>query len=305
MRVGVQLLGRRPLLNGITSTFQTLIERWDGTSWAIVTSPNTSTAQNNVLFGVTCESASECWAVGSYYNGGTGQTLIERWDGTSWAIVISPNTSTTQNNSLNSVTCVASNDCWAVGSYLVGQTLTERYTASPPIPTSVVSRKTHGTAGDFDIDLPLAGNPGIECRSGGANADYQVVLTFPSAVTFTSASATPASGGTGSVASTGSSADGTQITVNLTGVSNAQTLTINLLGVSDGSNTDDVHISMSILLGDTTGDKFVNSGDSLQTRNRSGQVTDATNFRSDVNVDGTVNSGDSFIVRSKSGTALP
>ena len=83
-------------------------------------------------------------------------------------------------------------------------------------------------------------------------------------------------------------------------MSNAQTLTINLLGVSDGSNTDDVHISMSILLGDTTGDKFVNSGDSLQTRNRSGQVTDATNFRSDVNVDGTVNSGDSFIVRSKS-----
>ena len=43
--------------------------------------------------------------------------------------------------------------------------------------------------------------------------------------------------------------------------------------------------------------RFVNSGDSLQTRNRSGQVTDATNFRSDVNVDGTVNSGDSFIVR--------
>ena len=91
-----------------------------------------------------------------------------------------------------------------------------------PAPTSAVSRKGHGTAGTFDVDLPLGGNPGIECRSGGANADYQVVLTFPSAVTFTSASATPASGGTGSVASTGSSADGTQITVNLTGVSNAQ-----------------------------------------------------------------------------------
>ena len=50
---------------------------------------------------------------------------------------------------------------------------------------------------------------------------------------------------------------------------------------------------------------FVNSGDAIQTRNRSGQLTDANNFRSDVNTDGTVNSGDSFIVRSKSGTFVP
>ena len=41
------------------------------------------------------------------------------------------------------------------------------------------------------------------------------------------------------------------------------------------------------------------------TRNCSGQVTDATNFRSDVNTDGFVNSGDAFIVRGRSGTFLP
>ena len=38
---------------------------------------------------------------------------------------------------------------------------------TPLLPTSVVSRKTHGAAGNFDIDLPLAGSAGIECRSGG------------------------------------------------------------------------------------------------------------------------------------------
>ena len=77
--------------------YQTLIEHWDGTSWAIVTSPNTSATQTNILNGVTCVSASDCWAVGYYDNGSGGnQTLIERWDGTSWAIVTSPNTSTTQ-----------------------------------------------------------------------------------------------------------------------------------------------------------------------------------------------------------------
>jgi hypothetical protein len=47
-------------------------------------------ATDIIFFGVTCVSASDCWAVGytvlpitgSYY-----QTLIEHWDGTSWSIV--------------------------------------------------------------------------------------------------------------------------------------------------------------------------------------------------------------------------
>src|SRR5581483_4697048 len=87
---------------------QTLIEHWDGTSWAIVSSPNISTADHNFLLGVTCVSASDCWAVGYYANDNfLPQTLVERWDGTSWAIVSSPNTSTTEPNLLIGVTCVS------------------------------------------------------------------------------------------------------------------------------------------------------------------------------------------------------
>ena len=41
---------------------------------------------------------------------------------------------------------------------------------------SVVSRKTHGTRGDFDINLPLSGTPGVESRSGGANGDHYARL---------------------------------------------------------------------------------------------------------------------------------
>jgi hypothetical protein len=48
----------------------------------------------------------------------------------------------------------------------------------------------------------------------------------------------------------------------------------------------------------------VNSGDASVTRNRSGQITDPTNFRSDVNVDGVVNSADATIVRARTGTSL-
>ena len=42
-----------------------------------------------------------------------------------------------------------------------------------------------------------------------------------------------------------------------------------------------------------------------QTKNRSGQPTDGTNFRSDLNEDGTINSGDSLLVKSHAGTSLP
>ncbi len=112
---------------------QTLIERWDGTSWTIVNSPNTNT-QSNVLLGVTCGSASDCWAVGDYaFTGSVLQTLIERWNGTSWEIVSSPNTSATQSNLLYGVTCGPASDCWAVGYYIVdavsnlNQTLIERW----------------------------------------------------------------------------------------------------------------------------------------------------------------------------------
>src|SRR5882757_9162764 len=113
---------------------QTLIERWDGTSWSIVSSPNTSATHYNSLSGVTCVSASECWAVGYYFTGDNfvDQTLIERWDGTSWSIVSSPNTSTTEANVLLGLTCVSPSECWGVGYYyglddLISQTLIERW----------------------------------------------------------------------------------------------------------------------------------------------------------------------------------
>ncbi len=170
-----------------------------------------------------------------------------------------------------------------------------------PIPTSVVSRRVHGGAGPFDIDLPQTGPVGIECRSGGATNDYQVVVTFAAPVT---ASGVFLSAGVGSVSSaTGS---GTNIlTVNLTGVTTAQTITVTLTGVSSGAGSGNVAVSMGVLVGDTNASAVVNSGDTIQTRSRSGQSTDATNFRSDVNTDGNINAGDALAVRSRSGAALP
>ena len=75
-----------------------------------------------------------------------------------------------------------------------------------------------------------------------------------------------------------------------------------MLGVNNGTSTADVSVQMRVLIGDTNGDGFVNSGDAFQTRSHSEQVTMFTNFRSDVNTDGVVNSGDTMAVPAHSGT---
>jgi CSLREA domain-containing protein len=163
-----------------------------------------------------------------------------------------------------------------------------------------VSRKIHGVF-VFDLDLPLTSTAGIECRTSGANGDHQVIVTFPSpVVSLTSANVTT---GTGSVSSF--SVNGAQVTINLTGVANAQKIVITLFGVSDGTNTNDVSIPMGVLLGDTSGNGSVNASDISQTKSKSGQAVNATNFRIDVTVSNSINATDVSLVKSKSGTALP
>jgi hypothetical protein len=173
-----------------------------------------------------------------------------------------------------------------------------------PVLVSAVSRKAHGTAGTFDVDL-LPPSAGIECRSGGANGDYQVVVTFAVPITgLSSAAAVPAAGGTASVVGT-PIVNNNQVTINLTNVSNAQRFNINLLGVNDGTSTRDISVPMGLLIGDTTGNGAVNSSDIAQTQSQSGQVVNASNFREDVTANGQINSSDIATVQSKSGTALP
>ena len=93
------------------------------------------------------------------------------------------------------------------------------------------------------------------------------------------------------------------ITVDLTGVTDVQCITVTLMCASDGVSTGDVSVSMTVLVGDTTGYGAVNAGDVSQTKSRLGQPVDATNFRSDVNANGSINAGDVGLVKSKVGNA--
>jgi hypothetical protein len=187
-----------------------------------------------------------------------------------------------------------------------------RNCAAPTL-TSAVSRKTHGGAGAFDVNLPLTGTPGIECRIGGATNDYTIVVTFSGNVTVTGnpqAQVTLRTGcvGNGGVCNGNVSVNGSIVTVSLTNIVNAQTINVRINGVdSAGANAPatDFTIPVSILVGDTNANATVNAADVAQTKARLGQTIDATDFRSDVNANGTLNAGDVAIVKQNSGTSLP
>jgi N-acetylneuraminic acid mutarotase len=169
-----------------------------------------------------------------------------------------------------------------------------------PMAQSAFSRKTHGAAGTFDVPLPLTGNVGIECRSGGVTNDYQMIINFMTSVTVKSVSVTS---GIGSVSDF--SVSGPQVTVDLAGVINVQTITVTLFNVNDGTHVGNVPVSMGVLVGDTTANGVVNAGDVSQTKSQVGQPVSMSNFREDVNANGTISATDVAQVKANVGTALP
>lgn len=68
--------------NWVTSstagTTDTLAEHWNGTQWSLQTTPNPAGGRINGLSGVACTPTGTCVAVGSFWNGTSTQTLVER-----------------------------------------------------------------------------------------------------------------------------------------------------------------------------------------------------------------------------------
>jgi hypothetical protein len=180
----------------------------------------------------------------------------------------------------------------------------------PAVPlTSVVSRKAHGTAGTFDISLPLDSNPGIECRDGGPNREYTLVFTFGANLTSVGSATVTSVGGFGEATISGSMINPSnlkQYVVNLTGVTDGQYLQVTLSNVNvAGARTDNISQFMGVLIGDTTGNGSVNSGDVGQTKAQTGRTLTNTNFREDVNASGAISASDVSFVKFRSGNALP
>jgi hypothetical protein len=95
-----------------TSPEQTLVMRWNGSSWSIMPSPNVGSGAN-FLYGVDALSSTDAWAVG---DSSAGEPLIMRWNGTQWNVVITPDVGV--NARLTDVEAISANDVWTVGRYL-------------------------------------------------------------------------------------------------------------------------------------------------------------------------------------------
>ncbi|HJT82117.1 MAG TPA: dockerin type I domain-containing protein [Chthoniobacterales bacterium] len=170
---------------------------------------------------------------------------------------------------------------------------------SVPTPTAAVSRKTHGSAGAFDIGLPLIGAPGIECRAGQpAAGEHTVVVSFANpilGVASANCGGQPAS----------TSILGNEVTIQCSGVTDRQTISVNLTGVNDGVTIGTVSIPMAVLLGDVTGNGAVSNSDIAAVKGHVSAPVTTTSFRNDVTANGAISNTDISITKTQVGSALP
>ncbi|MBA3884034.1 MAG: hypothetical protein H0X73_15330 [Chthoniobacterales bacterium] len=98
-----------------------------------------------------------------------------------------------------------------------------------------------------------------------------------------------------------------QVTVNLTGVSNAQHLIVMLNGVRDsaGAVSNNLPARMDVLRGDVNATGRTDSSDVTLVKQQNAKAPTQTTFRTDVNCSGRIDSSDVKVTQQASGTALP
>ncbi|MEO5718030.1 MAG: hypothetical protein ABIR29_05600 [Chthoniobacterales bacterium] len=152
---------------------------------------------------------------------------------------------------------------------------------------SFISRVTQGTAGTFDISIPLSGPPGIESRIA---ASYLGVASYAENID-------PACDCYYLL--NGERTDANQI-VGAQAFFTFTTLTafqVNLVTITCGGS--DTLVPFALAYAD------VNHDDKLQVRFNIGLPLTNNNFRDDVNANGTIDQQDGVLVRSYKGQSLP
>ncbi len=90
-------------------------ERWDGSRWTRQTVPPPGTVAN--LTAVSCAAVSSCVAVGNWGDDLDQALFAERWNGRRWSPLRMRTPAGGQAIEINGVSCPATRDCIAVGSY--------------------------------------------------------------------------------------------------------------------------------------------------------------------------------------------
>ncbi|MGZ5529523.1 MAG: hypothetical protein ACXWJB_12675 [Limisphaerales bacterium] len=168
-------------------------------------------------------------------------------------------------------------------------------------PPTVVSRKTHGTAGTFDIPMPLTGPSGVEDRIGGTSGKHTIVFSYTTSPGAATASVTAHDPPTATGLVTRVQVRGNDLIVTLSQVSNAQVLTLS----TSGGAVSPVSVPIGFLVGDVDGSRLVDQSDLALTRAQVGQPVTATNFWMDVKPTGVIDNIDMRQVKTQRGTAIP
>lgn len=172
-----------------------------------------------------------------------------------------------------------------------------------PVQVSAASRMTHGAAGDFDLDLPLAGTTGVESRHGSSPGTLSIRMVFDRPLA--SGSATVSSG-VATVSGT-PTVSGNALVVNLIGVADGQTVTLSASNVlPQGSGPAGTgKVTFRVLSGDVNASGGVTTADAAKVQMNVNKPLAAGNFGCDIDASGGIDATDFALTKAKLGTTIP
>jgi hypothetical protein len=158
-----------------------------------------------------------------------------------------------------------------------------------------------------DIDLPLNGTIGVEGRTPGLNDSHQLIFTFERNITVPGTASKTQGAAAVVVGAPTVGPNPNQVTVDLTGVSNAQHVVVTLTGVHDSAAAviDNIPARLDVLLGDENGNGVVSNADVADVKAQVAAPVTDTNFRNDVNANGVISNGDVATTKAQVGSSLP
>jgi hypothetical protein len=162
--------------------------------------------------------------------------------------------------------------------------------------SSAASRLTHGSAGTFDVSMPLTGTSGVEDRSAST---YNAVFTFDAPVTSGEVQVVSGTATVGLI-----SFDGNSLSAQLTGVTSAENVVLRVQNINgDGLPHGDV--TFGFLTADADASRVVDKTDQTVVRGQINQPVTSTNFRDDINADGRIRSNDLQFIKTNKGHSIP
>lgn len=169
-----------------------------------------------------------------------------------------------------------------------------------PAMVGAVSRKSHGAAGTFDIDLEIAAAPPTVEPRASATPHLLELLFTEEISSIGQVNVTDAA--LGALPMPGITTVGPRVLLALQGVGNKARVTVQMSGLN-GIGT--AALVIDFLTGDVSGSHTVNAGDIAAVKASRGMTLGAGNFRRDIDASGIISDADLATVKSRTGASLP